>query len=70
MAVARPFRALMVLAGLLWCFFVYQIFKPSPSLHGPGERYQNFERDPNLDRESAKQPQPQRHPHRLMWYDI
>ncbi|KFA48114.1 hypothetical protein S40293_09296 [Stachybotrys chartarum IBT 40293] len=49
MAIARPFRALMLLAVVLWCFFLYQIFKPTPTLHGPGDRYQNFERDPTLD---------------------
>lgn len=50
MAIARPVRALMFAAAVLWCFFLYQIFKPSASLHGPGNRYLNFERDPNLDR--------------------
>lgn len=51
MVMARPVRALTILAGVLWCFFLYQVFKPSPALHGPGDRYINFERDPNLDRE-------------------
>jgi mannosyltransferase len=50
MALARPVRALMVVAGLLWCFFLYQIFKPTPEIKGPADRYLNFERDPNLDR--------------------
>lgn len=51
MAVARPLRALMVLAVVLWCFFLYQVLKPTPMIRGPGDRYMNFERDPNLDRE-------------------
>ncbi|KAF7559053.1 hypothetical protein G7046_g5105 [Stylonectria norvegica] len=49
MAVARPVRALIAAAAVLWCFFLFQIFKPSWAIHGPGDRYQNFERDPNLD---------------------
>lgn len=50
MTIARPLRALIILAILLWCFFVYQLLKPSPEFQGPGDRYLNFERDPNLDR--------------------
>jgi mannosyltransferase len=50
MTIARPLRALIILATFLWCFFVYQLLKPSPEFHGPGDRYLNFERDPNLDR--------------------
>lgn len=49
MAIARPVRALMFAAALLWCFFVHQIVKSSSPIHGPGDRYVNFERDPNLD---------------------
>ncbi|PHH63463.1 hypothetical protein CDD81_5842 [Ophiocordyceps australis] len=49
MAIARPVRALVVAAALASCFFFYQILRtPSPT-RGPGERYVNFERDPNLD---------------------
>lgn len=51
MALARPVRAMIVFAVILWCFVVFQIFKPMPERHGPGDRYLNFERDPNLDRE-------------------
>lgn len=50
MAVARPVRALGVAVAVLWCLFLYRIFKAPSSVHGPGERYINFERDPNLDR--------------------
>lgn len=52
MTVARPVRALIFSAVVLWCFFLYQIFSPSWSLRGPADRYVNFERDPNLDRKS------------------
>lgn len=51
MTIARPVRLLGTLAVLLWCFFLVQIFF-SPWSLGPGERYTNFERDPNLDRKS------------------
>lgn len=50
MAIARPVRVLLFAAAILWCFFLYQVFRPSSGLRGPGERYVNFERDPNLDR--------------------
>ncbi|KAG5954140.1 hypothetical protein E4U13_008117 [Claviceps humidiphila] len=49
MAIARPVRVLFFTAAVLWCLFLYQILRPSSGLHGPGERYVNFERDPNLD---------------------
>ena len=54
MAIARPVRALALAAVFMWCFFVWQIFRPSagriklnddPSL--PRER------DPNLDRKGT-----------------
>lgn len=52
MSFARPIRALVLAGILLWCFFLYQVLlKPSLSTRGPGARYTNFERDPNLDRE-------------------
>lgn len=54
MAIARPVRALFALAALTWCFFIFQLLKPSPEFHGPGDRYLNFERDPNLDRELTR----------------
>lgn len=37
---------------MLWCFFLYQVLKPSSGYNSPGDRYINFERDPNLDRKS------------------
>ncbi|CVK89739.1 probable alpha-1,2-mannosyltransferase [Fusarium mangiferae] len=49
MTVARPVRALIAGGCILWCFFLWQIFAPSWSLRGPGDRYSNFERDPMLD---------------------
>ncbi|PFH61283.1 hypothetical protein XA68_17796 [Ophiocordyceps unilateralis] len=50
MAIARPVRALAFAAALCWCLVIFRLFKmPSPEIHGPGERYLNFERDPNLD---------------------
>jgi mannosyltransferase len=53
MAIARPIRALALAAVLMWCFFLYQIFKPAAPVRGPGEQFQNLERDPNLDREPS-----------------
>lgn len=50
MAVARPVRALLFLAAALWCLFLYNLFSPMSLERGPGDRYVNFERDPNLDR--------------------
>jgi mannosyltransferase len=57
MAIARPVRALGFAAVFMWCFFIWQIFKPTgrpvmPSRSG----ITNFERDPNLDREDTVQP--------------
>lgn len=50
MAIARPVRALVLTAAICWCFVIFRLFKmPSSEIHGPGERYLNFERDPNLD---------------------
>ncbi|KJZ80522.1 hypothetical protein HIM_00372 [Hirsutella minnesotensis 3608] len=49
MAIARPVRALFLGAALLWCLFLYRVLKSPTTIHGPGERYVNFERDPNLD---------------------
>ncbi len=50
MAIARPVRALMLVAVFLWCFFLYQVINPTAYIFGPAGRYANFERDPNLDR--------------------
>lgn len=58
MALARPLRALGLAAILLWCFFLYQIFRPSTPIKGPGHLYKNFERDPNLDRKCRTAPLP------------
>ncbi|KAM4056066.1 glycolipid 2-alpha-mannosyltransferase [Hirsutella rhossiliensis] len=49
MAIARPVRALTITAVVLWFLVLYRIFRAPSSIHGPGERYINFERDPNLD---------------------
>ncbi len=53
MALARPLRALLLSAVLLWCFFLYQMFKPSEPVHRSGGLggLETIERDPNLDRE-------------------
>lgn len=56
MAIARPVRTLGLLAVVLWCFFLYQLFKPTASIFGPAGRYANFERDPNLDRKEPPFP--------------
>ena len=44
---------------MLWCFFLYQVLKPSSGYNSPGDRYINFERDPNLDRKSTMHPENQ-----------
>ncbi|KOS18899.1 Glycolipid 2-alpha-mannosyltransferase 2 [Escovopsis weberi] len=49
MAIARPVRAMVVVAGLAWVFVLYHFFSPVPGYNNPGDRYINFERDPNLD---------------------
>ncbi|ODA78392.1 hypothetical protein RJ55_05773 [Drechmeria coniospora] len=49
MAIARPVRALLLAAVLLWALFVFLLLKPSGLIRGPGDRYLNFERDPTLD---------------------
>lgn len=55
MAIARPVRALGLVAVVLWVFFLYQIFGTSKNKipEGPGDSLKHLERDPNLDRESA-----------------
>lgn len=51
MAIARPVRALGLAAVVMWCFFVWQLFKPTASPLRPGDsRYNTIEKDPNLDR--------------------
>lgn len=49
MAIARPVRALGLAAILMWCFFLWTIWRPAAPL-GPGDSLKNLERDPNLDR--------------------
>lgn len=49
MAIARPVRALGLAAILMWCFFLYQIFKPGTSISQSSDIVSD-ERDPNLDR--------------------
>ena len=54
MALAKPVRGLALLAVVIWCFFLYQIFfDPALDIRGPGNDYATFDRDPNLDRKST-----------------
>lgn len=54
MALAKPVRGLLLVAVVLWCIFLWQMFFSSaPSISGPGEKNINFDRDPNLDREDV-----------------
>lgn len=50
MAIARPVRVLGLAAAMMWCFFLYQIFKPGSNMSAPLGLPSN-ERDPLLDRE-------------------
>lgn len=51
MALAKPVRGLLLVAVVLWCIFLWQMFFSSgPSIMGPGGKNVNFDRDPNLDR--------------------
>jgi mannosyltransferase len=53
MAIARPVRALGLAAIVMWCFFIWQLFKPTASPAGPGKTgLSSSERDPNLDRKN------------------
>lgn len=53
MAIARPVRALGLAAVVMWCFFIWQLFKPTGYSLGPGDStYITRERDPNLDRKN------------------
>jgi mannosyltransferase len=50
MALAKPVRGLLLVAVVLWCIFLWQMFFSSgPSIMGPGGKNVNFDRDPNLD---------------------
>lgn len=53
MAIARPVRALGLVAIVLWCFFVWQIFKPTAPLKIPDNIPPN-EQDPNLERKELE----------------
>ncbi|KAJ4388745.1 putative mannosyltransferase ktr4 [Gnomoniopsis smithogilvyi] len=48
MAIARPVRVLGLAAIMMWCFFLYQVFKPGGSIKTP-LGIPNNERDPLLD---------------------
>lgn len=52
MAIARPVRVLGLAAVMMWCFFLYQVFKPGSGIKTP-LGIPNNERDPLLDREPA-----------------
>lgn len=55
MAIARPVRALGLTAVVLWCFFVWQLFKPIATPTNPGaSSYFPKERDPNHDRKHTR----------------
>ncbi|RYP18575.1 hypothetical protein DL765_003860 [Monosporascus sp. GIB2] len=49
MAIARPVRALGLAAILMWCFFLYTIIRPGPSIKGSADFKGTIERDPQLD---------------------
>ncbi|KAK3904294.1 glycosyltransferase [Staphylotrichum tortipilum] len=50
MAIARPVRALGLAALVMWCFFIWQLFKPTSSHIRPSDpNLASLERDPNLD---------------------
>jgi hypothetical protein len=55
MALARPIRAMLLAAVLLWCSFIYIhiLTGPSSGILSKGENYLNFEREPTLDRETS-----------------
>lgn len=66
MAVARPVRVLGLAAVMMWCFFLYQVFKPGSSIKAP-LGIPNNERDPLLDRELQLDPvRPSANPARLL----
>lgn len=55
MAIARPVRALGLAAIIVWCLFLYHMFRPSVTLSGGGAssplgKIENMERDPMNDR--------------------
>jgi hypothetical protein len=56
MAIARPVRALGTVAILMWCFFIWMLFRPTVSPLAPSARFTSNEQDPNLDREHLEHP--------------
>jgi len=57
MAIARPVRALGLVALVMWCFFIWQLFKPTSSHIRPADpNLASLERDPNHDRKHATWP--------------
>jgi len=69
MAIARPVRALGLVALVIWVFFIWQVLKPTgskPIVLGPnGETIKSFERDPNMDRMYTQAGNPKGKPQRL-----
>lgn len=57
MAIARPLRALGLVAIVAWCFFLYHMFRPSSLSDGasapPSGKIENMEHDPMMDRKPA-----------------
>lgn len=55
MAIARPVRALGLAAIVMWCFFVWQLIKPTASPVKVNDGLiPSFAHDPNLDRKDRK----------------
>lgn len=58
MAIARPVRVLGLAAIIVWCLFLYHMFRPSVTLSrggtsSPPTKIENMEHDPMLDRKLA-----------------
>lgn len=58
MAIARPLRALGLVAIVAWCFFLYHMFRPSSLSDGatppPPNKIENMEHDPMMDRKPLR----------------
>lgn len=50
MAIARPIRVLALLALGLCSYLIFTLLGGPKPLQGPGDRLDNLQRDPNLDR--------------------
>lgn len=50
MAIARPVRALGLAAILMWCYFLYTVLRPGPSIKSSADFKGTIDRDPQLDR--------------------